>query len=103
MIGNMLIGEIKQKKTKIRFENVDDFQSYIRGIGNDYDSEVVVFTGWLYKINAREFNRKNRSQTGKGTYFRHDSVEYIGNNFYKPTNDNSFLKGFKYLTGKDYT
>ena len=69
----------------------------------DYDSEDIVLTGWLYKINAPEFNRVNRSQIGRGTDFIHDIVEYIGNNFYKPTNGNSFLRGVKFLTGKVYT
>ena len=45
----MLIGEIEQK-TNIRFKTVDDFETYINAIDNGgYDSEDVIFTGWLYK------------------------------------------------------
>ena len=47
LIGSMLVGEIEQK-TNIRFKNVDDFESYINAIDNSgFDSEDVVFTGWL--------------------------------------------------------
>ena len=55
LIGSMLVGEIEQK-TNIRFKNVDDFESYINAIDNKgYDSEDVIFTGWLYKLNTPEF------------------------------------------------
>ena len=33
------------RKTNIRFEKSDDFQSYINAIDIDYDSEDVTFTG----------------------------------------------------------
>ena len=47
LIGSMLVGEVEQK-TNIRFKNVDDFESYINAIDNGgYDSEDVIFTGWL--------------------------------------------------------
>ena len=31
---------------------MDDFESYIDAIGIDYDSEVVSFTGYVYKFNT---------------------------------------------------
>ena len=41
LIGSMLIGEIEQK-TNIRFEKLDDFETYINAIDNGgYDSEDV--------------------------------------------------------------
>ena len=47
LIGSMLVGEIEQK-TNIRFKNVDDSESYINAIDiSGYDSEDVIFTGWL--------------------------------------------------------
>ena len=47
LIGSMLVGEIEQK-TNIRFKNIDDFESYINAIDSGgYDSEDVIFTGWL--------------------------------------------------------
>ena len=67
LIGSTVIGEIEQK-TNIRFKNVDDFETYINAIDNGgYDSEDVVFTGCLYKLNTPEFKKVNRSQNGRGT------------------------------------
>ena len=99
----MLVGEIEQK-TNVRFKNVDDFESYINAIDNSgYDSEDVIFTGWLYKLNTPEFKKVNRSQYGRGTDFKQDIVEYIGNNCYIPTSGNCFIKCINYFTKKDYT
>ena len=47
LIGSMLVCEVEQK-TNIRFKNNDDFESYIDAIDNNgYDSDDVIFTGWL--------------------------------------------------------
>ena len=103
LIGSMLVGEIEQK-TNIRFKNVDDFESYINAIYNSgYDSEDVIFTGWLYKLNTPEFKKVNRSQYGRGTDFKQDIVEYIGNNCYIPTSGNCFIKCINHFLKKDYT
>ena len=103
LIGSMLVGEIEQK-TNIRFKNVDDFESYINAIDNSgYDSEDVIFTGWLYKLNTPEFIKVNRSQYGRGTDFKQDIVKYIDNNCYIPTSGNCFIKCINYFTKKDYT
>ena len=54
----MLVGEVEQK-TNIRFKNVDDFDSYINAIDNSgYDSDDVIFTGWLYKLNTPELKKQ---------------------------------------------
>ena len=88
----MLIGELEQK-TKIRFKNVDDFETYSNAIDNScYDSNDVTFTGWLYKLKTPEFNKVNRSQYGRGTGFKQDIVDNIGINCYIPTSGNCFLK-----------
>ena len=103
LIGSMLVGEIEQK-TNIRFKNVDDFENYYNAIDNGgYDSEGVIFTGWLYELNTPEFKKVNRSQYGKGTDFKQDIVEYIGNNCYIPTSGNCFIKCINYFTNKDFT
>ena len=92
LIGSMLVGEVEQK-TNIRLKNVDDFESYINARDNSgYDSEDVIFTGWLYKLNTPEFKKVNRSKYGRGTDFKQDIVEYIGNNCYIPTSGNCFIK-----------
>ena len=46
--------------------------------------------------------KTNRSQYGKGTYFKQDIVEYIGNNCYIPTSGNCFIKCINYFNKKDY-
>ena len=103
LIGSMLVGEVEQK-TNIRFKNVDDFESYINAIDNSgYDSEDVIFTGWLYRLNTLEYKKVNRSQYGRGTDFKQDFVAYIGNNCYIPTSGNCFIKCINYFTKKDYT
>ena len=54
-------------------------------------------------MNTPEFKKVNRSQYGRGTDFKQDIVEYIGNNCYIPTIGNCFIKCIKYFTRKDYT
>ena len=45
----------------------------------------------------------NRSQNGRGTVFKQDFVEYIGNNCYIPTAGICFIKCNNHLTDKHYT
>ena len=68
MIGSMLIGEIEEK-TLFIFRKVDDFEGYINAIDIDYDSDDVIFTGWLYKINNFQFKIVKRAQSGRVTDF----------------------------------
>ena len=96
-----MIGELEQK-TNRRFKNVDDFEDYINAIDNGgYDSEDLIFKGWLYKLNTPDF-KKNSSQYARSTDFKHDIVEYLGNNCYILTS-NCFINCFKHFTKKDYT
>ena len=97
----MLIGPI-ERRTNIRFKNMDDFENYIIAIDINYDSEDIIFTGWLYKLNTPHFIRINRSQYGKGTDFRQYIVEFTGSNCCTPTGGNCYLKYIKYFTKKDY-
>ena len=85
LIGSMLIGEIEQK-TNIRFKIVYAFETSFNARDNGgYDSEGVSFTGWLYKLNTPEFNKVSSSHYGRGTDFRPDFVEDVGNNCDIPT------------------
>ena len=103
MIGSILIGE-KEQKTKIRFENVDDFETYINAIDFvSYDSDDFIFTGWLYKVNTPEFKKVSRSQFGKGTDFEQDIAEDHGKNVYIPKSGTCFIKCINYFTKNDYT
>ena len=102
LIGYMMIGEMEQK-TNSRFKIVDDFETYINAKDNGgCDSEDVSFTESLYKLNTPDFGKLNRSQSVRGTNFKRDNVEYIGNNCYFPTSGNCFINCNIHLTGKVY-
>ena len=45
--ASIVIGPV-ERKTNIRFRNMDDFESYINPIDIDYDSEDVLITGYVY-------------------------------------------------------
>ena len=92
LIGSTLIGEIAQK-TNTRCKNVDDFETCNNAIDNGgYDSDDVIFTGWLYNLNTPDFKKVNRSQFGGGSDFKQDFVKYIGKSCYIHTNGNCFMK-----------
>ena len=56
--GLMIIGHIEHK-TNIRFQNMDDFERYINAIDVDYDSEDVIFIGYVCKSNTPQFKVVN--------------------------------------------
>ena len=82
--GLMIVGAIEHK-TNIRFKNMDDFERYINAIDVDYDSEDVIFTGYVYKLNTPHFKVIKRSAYGKGNNYMQEIVEYHGRNCYIPT------------------
>ena len=90
------------RQTHIRFGNIDDYESYIIAIDQDYESEDAIFNGYTYKIKTPQFNRANRSQYGIRCEFKHEIFENRGNNCFIPTKGFCFVKGNNYLTGQDY-
>ena len=102
LIGKMIIGPIEHK-TNIRFKNMDDFERYINAIDIDYDSEDVIFTGYVYKLDTPQFKIVKRSAYGKGTNHMQEIVEYHGRNCYIPTSGMCFIKCINRFTKKDYT
>ena len=102
IIGKMIIVPVEHK-TNIRFKNMDDFERYINAIDIDYDSEDVIFTGYVYKLNAPQFKVVKRSAYGKGTNCMQEIVEYYGQNCYIPTSGMCFIKCINHFTKKDYT
>ena len=100
--GKMNNGPVEHK-TNIRFKNKDDFERYINAIDIDYDSEDVIFTGYLYKLDTPQFKVVKRSAYGKGTNYMQEIVEYHGQNCYIPTSGTCFIKCINYFTKKDYT
>ena len=100
--GLMIIGH-NELETNSRFKRMDHFESYINKIDDDYDSEDVTFTGYIYKLNTPQFNVVTRSVYGKGTKLMQEIVEYHGQNCYIPTSGMCFIKCKEYCTKKDYT
>ena len=101
MVVNLKIGD-QIRQTKIRFRNISDYEAYINAIDQDYDSEDVLFNGYIYKLDTPQFNKVNRSQYDNGCSFDKLIVEYRGNNCFIPTKGYCFVKCINYLTGQDY-
>ena len=101
MVGNLKVGD-QIRQTNIRFRNIDDFESYINSIHQDYDSEDAIFNGYIYKLDTSQINKVIRSQYGNGYDFKHQIIEYRGNNCYIPTKGYCYVKCINFLTGQDY-
>ena len=100
MIGDSDIQEHKQTLAK-RFQNFEQYESVINTFHMDYDADDTIFTGYIYKLNAPEFNKVKRSEYGKRTDFEQDIVQNIGINCFIPTSGYCFTKSNIYLTDKD--
>ena len=98
----MTVGSF-EKKTNIRFKNVDDFDTYMNAIDIDYDSADVAFSGYVYKLNTPQFKVPKRRASTKRFNYKQEIVEYHGQNCYIPISGHCFIECNKYLTGKDYT
>ena len=81
---------------------MNDFEAYINSIDKGYDAEDAIFNGYIYKLNTPQFNKVNRSQYGNGCDFKHEIIEYRGNNCFIPTKGYCFVKCVNFLTGEDY-
>ena len=101
MFGNLKVGE-QIRQTHIRFRNTDGFQSYFKIIEEGYDAEFAIFNGYVYKLNTPQLKLVNISQYGNGCDFKHEIIEYRGNNCYIPTKGYCFVKCINFLTGEDY-
>ena len=101
MVGNLKVGD-QIRQTHIRFRNMDDFEAYINSIDQDYDCDDTIFNGYIYKLDTPIFNKVNRSQYGNGCDFKHEIIEYRGNNCFIPTKGYCFIKCINFLTDRDY-
>ena len=86
MVARLKIAD-QTRETHIRFRNIDDFESYLNAINQDYESEAAIFNGQIHKIYTLQSNSVNRNQYGIGCDFRHEFIEYRGNNCFIPTKD----------------
>ena len=101
MIGTLIVGD-QLRQTHIRFRKLIDFETYIDKIDDGYDSDDSIFNGYIYKIDTPQFSKVNRSQYGNGCDFKHEIIEYRGNNCFIPTKGYCFIKCVNFLTGQDY-
>ena len=101
MVGTLLVGD-QLRQTHIKFRNMDDFESYINSIDQDYDTDDSIFNGYIYKINTPQFNKIKRSLYGNVCDFKHEIIEYRGNNCFIPTKGFCFIKCVNFLTGRDH-
>ena len=101
MIGTLIVGD-QLRQTHIRFRKMIDFENFINSIDQDYDSDDAIFNGYIYKNDTPIFNKVNRSQYGNGCDFKHEIIEYRGNNCFIPTKGYCFIKCVNFLTGQDY-
>ena len=101
MVGNLIVGD-QIRQTNFRFRNFGDFESYINSIDQDYDSDDSIFNGYIYKLDTPELYNVNRSQYANGCDFKHEIIEYQGNNCYIPTKGYCFIKCVNFLTSGGY-
>ena len=101
MVGDLKVGD-QIRQTTIRFRNMDDFEAYINAIVEGDDAEDAIFNGLTYKINTPQFNKVDRSQYGNGCDFKHEIIEYRGNNCFTPRKGYCFIKCVNFLTGENY-
>ena len=91
MVGTLKVGD-QIRQIHFRFRNIDDYEAYINTIVEGYDAEDAIFYGHIYEINTPQFNLVNRSQYGNGCDFKHEFIEYRGNNCFLPTKGYCFVK-----------
>ena len=84
MVGRIKIAD-QTRRTHIRFRNIDELESYVNAIDQDYESEEAIFNCYIYKINTPQVTLNNRSQYGIGCDFKHENIEYPGSNCFIPT------------------
>ena len=101
LVGNLTVGD-QIRQTHSRFRNIADYEAFNNSIDEDYDAEDAIFNGYIYKINTPQFNKVNRSQYGNGCDFKHEIIEYRGNNCFIPTKGYFFVECINFLTGGDY-
>ena len=101
MVDNLKVGDQIRQFHK-RFRNIDDFESYINSIDEDYDSDDSIFNDYIYKLDTSQFNKVNRSQYGYECDFKLDNIQYRGINCFIPTKGFFFVKYFKLLRGEQY-
>ena len=87
------------RETHIRFRNFTDYESYINAIDQIYESEDVIFNGYIYKLSSLHFKLVNRSQYGNACDFKHEIFENEDIIYLLPTKGYCFVKCITFITG----
>ena len=96
MIGRIKIAN-QTCEIHIRFRNIDEYEAYINAIDQDYESEDGTFNGYIYTINTIQFKLVDRSQYGNDCDFKHEIIEYRGNNCLLRTKIYCFVKCITFI------
>ena len=64
--------------------------------------QEMLFSKVFLKLITPQFNKVSRSQYRNGCDFKHETIEYRGNNYLIPTKVYCFIKCINFLTGGDY-
>ena len=62
-----LFGEVEQK-TIIRFNDVADYETSVEAVDVDFDTDDVVFTGWVNKLKTHQVIIVKGSGCGEGSF-----------------------------------
>ena len=101
MIGKVSIDD-QIRETHVGFRLITDYEAYINGIDQDFESEDAIFNGYIYKLNTPQFNLVKRSRYGKGCNLKEQIFDYRGKNCYIPCNGYCFINCINHLTNSDY-
>ena len=101
MIGNLSVA-VQIRKLPSRFGKIADYEAFFNAIDQDYESEDAIFDGYFYKINTPKLKLFKRSRYGNGCDFKHEIIEHRGTICFVPTKGFCFVKGNKFLIGKNY-
>ena len=100
MIGKLSVGD-QIREIHIRSRNILYYERYNSAIDEGCDAEDSIFTGHIYTFSTPEFNVVSRSRYANGCHFKHQIIDYKGNNCYIPSEVYCFIECINYLTESD--
>ena len=101
MVGRLKIAD-QTRETHIKLRIIDDYESYIHAIDQNYEYEDGIFYGYIYKTKNPQTSLVFSSQNGNGCDLKHEITEDRGNNCFIPTKGHCFVKCNHFITGEDF-
>lgn len=87
-------------RSKTYFASTNQLRSYINSLEESSDMNDMFFIGKI-KYGIDKFKKVNKSKRGDGTTFQYSIKEYEGKYCYIPTENQCFLKCYKWLKSDD--